>query len=111
MNTRKKNARIAGLLYFLIAITGGFGIMYVPSNIIISGDAILTADNIISSNFIYRLSIFSSLISQVLSVFLVLTLSRLFKDVNQKKYKKPFKAYRINFSIRLSPNSLESCRK
>jgi hypothetical protein len=87
MNSRKKNARIAGVLYLLIAITGGFGIMYVPSSIMVAGDATLTAENIITSDFIYRLSIFSNLVSQALTVFLVLTLSRLFKDVNQKYIK------------------------
>ncbi|RLD84104.1 MAG: DUF4386 domain-containing protein [Bacteroidetes bacterium] len=84
MNSRKKNARIAGVLYLLIAITGGFGIMYIPSNIIVAGDAASTAENIINSDFIYRLSIFSNLVSQVLMIFLVLTLSRIFKEVNQK---------------------------
>lgn len=84
MNSKKKTARIAGLLYLLIAITGGFGIMYVPTSIIIPGDATATANNIINSEFIFRLSILSNLISQTLTIFLVLTLSRLFKDVNPK---------------------------
>ena len=84
MNSRKKNARIAGVLYLLIAITGGFGIMYIPSNIFVAGDASSTAENIINSEFIYRLSIFSNLVSQALTIFLVLTLSRLFKEVDQR---------------------------
>jgi len=84
MNSKKKTARIAGILYLLIAITGGFGIMYAPSSIIISDDATATANNLINSEFIYSLSILSNLISQALTIFLVLTLSRLFKDVNPK---------------------------
>lgn len=84
MNSKKKNARIAGVLYLLIAITGGFGIMYAPSSIIVSDDATATANNLINSEFIYSLSILSNLISQALTIFLVLTLSRLFKDINPK---------------------------
>ena len=87
MNSRKKTARIAGVLYLLIAITGGFGIMYVSSSIIVPEDATSTAENIIKSDFTYRLSIFSNLISQALTIFLALTLSQLFKVVNQKLVK------------------------
>jgi len=83
MNSNKKTARIAGILYLLIAITGGFGIMY-PSSTIVAGDATATAANIINSEFVFRLSILSNLVSQALMIFLVLTLSRLFKDVHPK---------------------------
>ena len=69
MNSKKKIARIAGILYLLIAITGGFGIMYAPSSIIISDDATATANNLINSEFIYSLSILSNLISQALTIF------------------------------------------
>jgi len=87
MDSKKKNARIAGLLYLIIAITGGFGIMYVSSSILIAGDAKATASNIINSGFTYRLSIFSNLVSQALTIFLVVTLSQLFKDVSAKYVK------------------------
>lgn len=84
MNSKKKNARIAGVLYLLIAVTGGFGIMYTQSSILVPNDAAATASNLIDSEFMFRLSILSNLISQALTIFLVLTLSRLFKDVNRK---------------------------
>ena len=84
MNSKKKNARIAGLLYLLIAITGGFGIMYTQSSILVPGDATATANNLMDSEFMFRLSILSNLISQALTIFLVLSLSRLFKEVNPK---------------------------
>lgn len=87
MDLKIKNAKIAGALYLTLAITGGFGIMYVPSSIIVPGDATTTASNIVNSGFTYRLSIFSNLVSQVLMIFLVLTLSQLFKDVSDKYVK------------------------
>ena len=84
MNSKKKNARIAGILYLLIAITGGFGIMYTQSNILVPNDATATASNITKAEFTFQLSIFSNLISQALTIFLALTLARLFKDVSPK---------------------------
>mgnify|MGYP005994746107 CR=1 FL=1 len=84
MNTKKKDARIAGVLYLLIAITGGFGIMYASSSIIVPGDPTTTASNLINSESLFRLSILSNLISQTLTIFLVLRLSQLFKGVNPK---------------------------
>ena len=80
MESKKKTARIAGILYLIIAITGGFGIMYTSSSILVPGDATASASNIGASNFTYRLSIFSNLFSQALTIVLVLTLSQLFKD-------------------------------
>ena len=87
MESKKKTARIAGILYLIIAITGGFGIMYTSSSILVPGDATASASNIIASNFTYRLSIFSNLFSQALTIVLVLTLSQLFKDVSEKYVK------------------------
>jgi hypothetical protein len=100
MNSKKKNARIAGLLYLLIAITGGFGIMYTQSSIIVPGDATATASNLINSEFTFKLSILSNLISQALTIFLVLTLSRLFKGINPKLIK-----YMVTFVLVAVPIS------
>jgi hypothetical protein len=83
MNSKKKDARIAGFWYLLVAITGGFGIMYVPLNIVVAGDAAATARNIIDSGWIYRLSIVSNLVCQVCFVYLALALSRLLKQVSE----------------------------
>lgn len=87
MNSRKKTARIAGLLYLIMGITAPIGIMYVPSVIIVPGDAMATAGNITHSELLYRLGIYSILMSQVSFIFLVLTLNRLFKGVNEKHAK------------------------
>ncbi len=87
MNLKKKKARIAGLMYLLMGITGAFGIMYVPTNIMVAGDATATANNIMNSELLFRLSMVSNLISQTIFVFLVLSLNRLFKEVNPKQAK------------------------
>ena len=78
----KKTARIAGLLYLFLIITGVYCIIYVPSQITVRGDAFTTAKNILAHEFLFRTSIISDLISNTIFVFLVLILYRLFKQVN-----------------------------
>ena len=87
MNSNKKNARIAGLLYLLMGITGPIGLMYVPSTVIVTGDATATANNIMNSELLFRFGIISNLICQISFVFLVLALNRLFKGINEKHAK------------------------
>lgn len=82
MGSQKKTARIAGLLYLIIAITGAFGIMYVPTQLFVSSDINLTVKNILDNELLFRFGIFSSLICQTVFVFLALSLYNLFKNVN-----------------------------
>lgn len=84
-NLTKSKARTAGLLYLALALTGIFSLMYVPSTLIVFGDATATANNITSSELLYRTGILVGLISSVIFVFLALALYRLFKEVNQKQ--------------------------
>lgn len=83
MDTNQKNARIAGLIYFILGITGMFGLMYVPSKIIVEGDAAATAANMLEHETLYRLGVLSNLVCQTAFVFLALALKRLFKNVNK----------------------------
>jgi len=83
MNSNKKTARTAGILYLALAAAGGFGIMYVPSEIIVADDALATASNIMANEMLFRVGIVSQLLCQVFFVYLVLALYRLFKEVNQ----------------------------
>ena len=83
MNSTKKQARSAGLLYFLLGITAPIGLMVVPGKLIVSGDATATADRIRASQSLLRIGIASELVPQAIAVFLVLALYRLFKPVNE----------------------------
>jgi hypothetical protein len=83
MSTDKKTARLAGLLYLFLAITGAYSLMYVPSQIMVRGDAAASAGNILSHEFLFRTGIISDLISNTIFVFLVLLLYRLFRQVNR----------------------------
>jgi hypothetical protein len=84
MNSIKKSARVAGLLYLFLAITSIFGLMYVPSKIIVPQDTLSTVHNIMASPIMFRLGIISNLIYLVVFVFLVLAFYDLFKEVNKK---------------------------
>ena len=76
-------ARVAGFLYLIMAPLGIFGILYVPSIIIVPRDAATTANNIMASESLFRLSIVSALLTQVVFIFLVLFLYQLLKPVNK----------------------------
>ena len=82
MNPSKTTARTAGLLYLVLALTGGFSMLYVPS-LIVPGDVAATANNLAAHESLFRLGIVSGLICQVVFVFLALALYQLFRGVNQ----------------------------
>jgi hypothetical protein len=84
MRSTKQQARIAGMLYLVIAFIAPVGLLYVPSKVIVSGNATATADNIRASGWLLRAGIASELVHQVIAVFLVLALYRLFKAVDER---------------------------
>jgi hypothetical protein len=84
MTSTKNTGRLAGLLYLLVAVTGGFGLGFIRSNVLVPEDAAATAAHIVASEFLYRAAIVSTLVSQVLMFFLGLTLFRLFKEGNMR---------------------------
>ena len=83
MNSTKKTARIAGLLYLVNAVTGFFGIVYVPRRLIVAGNAAATANNILASERLFRLGIASELTCAVEFIFLLWVLYRLFAGVSK----------------------------
>lgn len=81
---RKREARIAGVLYLMLGITSAISLSF-PSAFIVRGDAAATVEKIVSSELLYRLYVISGLASQILFVFLALTLYQLFKEVNKRQ--------------------------
>lgn len=78
-------ARLAGSLYLAAALFAAFGNMYVPSVLLVHGDAVTTSRNIVASEWLFRSGIVSHLICQTVFVFLVLTLYRLLKTVSKDR--------------------------
>ena len=76
--------RIAGLLYVVASVVGIFGLLYVPSKLIVDGNAAETARNIAASETLFRLGIAAHLIGEALFVFVALALYDLLKAVNPR---------------------------
>jgi len=83
MNSVQKKARIAGALYLLSAAAAGVPLMYVPSALLVDGNATATAHNILASEMIFRACIASELIGAVLFIFVVRALYQLLSGVNK----------------------------
>ncbi len=83
----KKTGRLAGLLSFFWTLTGIYGLMYLPSQTIVRGDAVATANKILANEFLFRTGIINDLMGSVIWVFMVLVLYRLFKHVNERHAK------------------------
>src|SRR3954465_14259058 len=83
MRTIKVQARIAGALYALVALSGPIGLVYVPNKLIHGGDAAATANAIRVSADLLRAGIASELFHQAVEVWLVLALFRLFEHVDR----------------------------
>ena len=82
-NELKRKARFAGILYFLIGIFGFFGIMYVPSQIEVIGNAQATFNNLLENEFLLRLSIYGHLLNTVVFTMMVLLFYQMFAPVNK----------------------------
>ena len=83
MEPSKKTARIAGILYLIVVITGIVSLGYVPKQLIVWEDKAATFNNILKNESLFRLGIFSSVICYLAFIFLPLVLRELFKTVNQ----------------------------
>jgi hypothetical protein len=79
----KTTARIAGALYLINIVFGFFAIGYVPSQIIVSGDATATAHNIMTQQGLYRLGLAAHIIILLTNIPLGVIFYRLFKVVNK----------------------------
>jgi hypothetical protein len=83
MNSFQKNAKIAGVLYLLIAVLAGFVHFYVPDKLFESGDAGTTASNIMASQGLFRMSIGVELVILLSEIVLTVLLYGLLKPVNK----------------------------
>jgi hypothetical protein len=79
----RRLAHIAGLLYLLVGISGGFAEGFVEPKMYVAGNAAATAANVVANAGLVRIGVVADLVDQTLFVFLVLTLYRLLKPVHQ----------------------------
>ena len=83
MHPLKKAARVAGAIYLSMVVTGPFSLIYVPSKLIVRGNAAATAENILAHETMFRLSILADLVGQVIFICLAIALYRLLSNVNK----------------------------
>jgi hypothetical protein len=78
----KTYARIAGVLYLAIAVFGAFAIGYVPSVIVVAGDAAATAANVLANRALFGLGVVADVVVMLTEVVLTVMLFILFKPVS-----------------------------
>ncbi len=83
MNSNKKAARLAGLLYLVVVLTGIFNLAYVPSRLIVWDNASVTVKNIMEHENLFRHGIFGGLICYTAFMLLPMVLYKLFKPIDK----------------------------
>ena len=76
-------ARIGGILYLMIIIAGALGEIFIRGTLIVSGDAIATANNIIASQSLWRIGIAGNILMHMFDIPLMLVFYVLLKPVNK----------------------------
>jgi hypothetical protein len=81
MDSNRRTARLAGLLYLLSSIPGAFAFIYVPGKLVVEGNPAATADRIRAADGLLRAGIAAEMVGMTLFVFVALVLFRLFRPV------------------------------
>ena len=82
--SQSNTARLAGFIYLLLVLTGIFNLVYVPSQLIVWSSAATTVKNITDSEFLFRLSIVTGILSYIFFLVIPFILYDLFKSVHRK---------------------------
>jgi hypothetical protein len=83
MGATKKTARLAGLLYLSVVISGMFSLLYVRGQLAIQPTPAETVANLLAHDTLIRVNLVVGLVSVLLFLFVALTLYQLLKDVNR----------------------------
>jgi len=84
MTARSRQARVAGALYLLASAVGVVRLLYIPTKLIVGGDAAATAANLRAHEALFRWGLATQLAGAVLWLLVVLALYRLLKDVDER---------------------------
>jgi hypothetical protein len=79
----RRLARIAGVLYLLVGIFGGFAQGFVEPRVYVAGNAAATVGKVVANSGLFRLGVVADLFDATIFVFLALTLYLLLKHVNK----------------------------
>ena len=84
MTALSKKARVAGVVYIVASLIGIVRLLYIPTRLVVHGDAAATAGNIAAHETLFRLGIVCYLTSAVLFIFVTLALYRLLEPVDRE---------------------------
>lgn len=79
----KRLARIAGFLYLIVGIFGGFVVGYVSPMLYVPGDAATTAGNVVANAGLVRIAVVADLLQATVFVFLGMSLYLLLRHVHR----------------------------
>ena len=82
-NPIKKLARISGILYLIIFVVAPFPYLVGRSSLVVPGDAVTTANNILASEFLFRLGMVAETIVFLVEIVLAALLYVLLRPVNK----------------------------
>ncbi|MGL1890664.1 MAG: DUF4386 domain-containing protein [Spirochaetaceae bacterium] len=85
MKSINKTAKIAGVIYLLIAVCGGFGFFGGFESLIVPGDANATAKSILDSESMFRLGAVADSFVFLLEIVITVLIFNIFKPVNKTK--------------------------
>jgi hypothetical protein len=83
MTSPKRLARIAGILYLLLAVFNGFAELYLRATVVERGDAAATANNVVANATLFRLGFVSDLAGITCYLLVAMALYVLLKHVNK----------------------------
>src|SRR5512141_219944 len=83
ISSSKRLARIAGIFYLLVGITGGFAEGFVDPKIYVAGNAAATAENILANQGLVRMSVVSHLVDAIFFTLTAMTFYILLQHVNK----------------------------
>lgn len=78
------STRTAGLLYLVVVLTGLFTLGFVPSRLLVDGDAARTVQNLVANEYLWRLGIVSGYLCYIAFLLLPLELYRVLHHVNPR---------------------------
>ncbi len=79
MKDLKSQVRMTGVMYLLVIICAGFSQGYVRANLVVQGDAAMTALNIVENTGLFRLGLAADLVAFILDAVISVMFYRLLK--------------------------------
>ncbi len=83
MTSPRRLAQVAGLLYLVVGVFGGFAVGYVGPLIYAPGNAATSAANVVANAGLVRIAVVADLLQATVFVFLAMVLYMLLKDVSK----------------------------